>query len=102
MISAWFANVGFVAKNADAVRKFGEIMLRAEAYVAAHHDETVDLIANFSGVEAATIRAQPRSAYAPSLDPVLIQPMIDTAARYGSIPSRFDARELISSYAYRK
>jgi NitT/TauT family transport system substrate-binding protein len=102
MISAWFANVNFVAKNPDAVRKFGEIMVRAEAYVAAHHDETVDLIAKFSGVEPATIRAQPRSAYATSLDPALVQPMIDTAARYGSIPSRFDAAELISSSAYRK
>jgi hypothetical protein len=36
------------------------------------------------------------------LDPSLIQPLIDTAAKYGSIPAAFEARELFSPYAYRK
>ena len=102
MISAWFANVDFVAKNGDAVKKFGEIMNRAEAYVGAHPDETAPLIAAFSGIDPATIRALPRSAYPATLEPALVQPLIDTAAKYGSIPAPFDARELFSQYAYRK
>ena len=102
MVSAWFANAEYVAKNADAIRKFSEILNRAEAYANVHHDETVDLLAGFSGMEPATIRTMGRAVYATSLDPTLIQPLIDTAARYGSIPARFDARDLFSAYAYRK
>ncbi len=102
MISAWFANADFVAKNGDTVRKFGEIMNRAEAYVGTHPEETAPLIAAFSGIDPATIRALPRSAYPSTLDPALVQPLIDVAAKYGSIPAAFDARELFSPSAYRK
>jgi NitT/TauT family transport system substrate-binding protein len=102
MVSAWFADADWVAKNTDVVRKFSEIMNRASAYAGAHHDETVDLLAGFSGMEPATIRSMVRAVYVPVLDPALIQPLIDTAAKYGSIPAAFDARELFSPYAYRK
>ncbi len=101
MFSAWFANADFVAKNADVIRKFGEVMSRASAYVAAHHEETVDVLAAFSSVEPAVIRSAPRASYAPSLDPALVQPLIDLAVKYGSIPANFDARDLFSPYAFK-
>jgi hypothetical protein len=35
------------------------------------------------------------------LDPVNLQPMIDAAARYKTIPERFDAKDLIYANALR-
>jgi len=102
MFSGWFATADFVARNPDAVRKFGEIMSRASAYVVTHHDETVPLLAAFTGIDPATIRTMSRAFYTPALDPALVQPLIDTAAKYGSIPANFAARDLFSPAAYRK
>jgi NitT/TauT family transport system substrate-binding protein len=101
MYSGWFASADFVAKNPDVIRKFGEVMSRATAYAGAHHDETVALLASFSGIEPATIRSMPRANFAPALDPALVQPLIDVAVRYGSIPATFDARDLFSPYAFK-
>ena len=101
MFSGWFASADFVAKNPDVIRKFGEVMNRATAYAGAHHEETVPLLAAFTGIEPATIRSMPRANYAPALDPALVQPLIEVAAKYGSIPASFDARDLFSPYAFR-
>jgi NitT/TauT family transport system substrate-binding protein len=101
MFSSWFASADYVAKNPDVIRKFGEVMSRASAYAGSHHDETVALLSSFTGIEPATIRAMPRANYAPALDPALVQPLIDVAAKYGSIPATFDARDLFSPYAFK-
>ena len=37
-----------------------------------------------------------RTQFATSLDPALIQPLIDTAAKYKAIDARFEARDFIA------
>jgi NitT/TauT family transport system substrate-binding protein len=100
MISAYVADAGWVAKNADVVKRFGQVMVRASEYAGNHHDQTVDIIADFSGIERATVARMTRAAYATTLDPSIVQPLIDAAARYGAIKQTFDASELISPLAY--
>jgi NitT/TauT family transport system substrate-binding protein len=94
--SAWFATTDYVAKNRPVVERFVGVVREAAAYANAHHDQTVDLLAKFSGAEPATIARMPRVTYATSLSPRDIQPLIDAAAKYKAIPASFDARELIS------
>ncbi len=100
MISAYVADNGWVAKNADIVRRFGQAMARSTDFCIAHHDQTVDLIADFSGIDRATVATMTRAAYITAMDPALVQPLIDAAAKYGAIPKSFSASELISPLAY--
>ena len=100
MISAYVADVGWVAKNAAVVRRFGQVVVRASEYAGSHHDQTIDLIADFSGIDRATVAKMTRAAYATTLDPNLIQPLINAAAKYGAIKQPFDASELISPLAF--
>jgi NitT/TauT family transport system substrate-binding protein len=94
LTSAWFGNGDFVHKNADAIRRFAGVVRDASIYANAHHPQTVDLLARFSGADSATIAKMTRSEVGTSLDPADIQPLIDVAAKYGVVAKRFDAREM--------
>jgi NitT/TauT family transport system substrate-binding protein len=97
MISAWFARADFVAANADAVRRFARVMHDASVYANTHHDQTAPLLADFTKVDAETIRTSTRDAYGVSLDPVDLQRVIDVSAKYKFIDAPFDARTLIAA-----
>lgn len=97
--SAWFATAEYAAANPDVVGRFARVMREASAYANAHHAETVDLIANFTGLEPATVARSVRPIWAERLDPHDIQPIVDAAAKYKVIDHGFDAKELISPIA---
>jgi NitT/TauT family transport system substrate-binding protein len=99
MISAWVSSIDWATKNASAARTFSQIVLRAGAYANTHHDQTADLIAAFSGIEPATVRTMARAAFADKLEASTIQPLIDVAAKYGTIKQRFPATEMFSPSA---
>ena len=96
MQSAWFTTGDYLAKNALVVRAFAQVMQSASAFCNAHPAQTVDLLASFTKMEPATIAASVRTQFATSLNPVLIQPMIDVAAKYKAIDARFEARDFIA------
>jgi len=99
MQSAWFATSAFLEKNATAARAFAQVMQTASAYCNTHQAQTVDLLASFTKMDPATIAGMARTEFAPSLDPALIQPLIDTAAKYKFIGAAFGAREFIARLA---
>jgi NitT/TauT family transport system substrate-binding protein len=96
MQSAWFATGDYLGKNTAAVRAFAGVMRTASAYCNTHQAQTVDLLASFTKMDPATIAGMARTEFAPSLDVGLIQPLIDTAAKYKVIDQAFDAREFIA------
>jgi NitT/TauT family transport system substrate-binding protein len=96
MQSAWFTTSDYLGKNASVVRAFAQVMQSASAYCNTHQAQTVELLASFTKMDPATIAASTRTQFATSLDPALIQPMIDTAAKYKAIEARFEARDFIA------
>jgi NitT/TauT family transport system substrate-binding protein len=97
MYAGWFCTTDFIAQNRPAVLAFARAMREAAVYVNAHPTEAVPLLAKFSGTDPARIARMHHSAYATSLDPKLIQPVIDICARYKTIPAAFDARAMIAT-----
>ena len=77
-----------------------QINKTATAYAIAHPDKTLDLIAAFSGMDRTALSTMTRAAFVTTLDPALVQPLIDDAARYGAIPKSFNAAELFSPITY--
>jgi NitT/TauT family transport system substrate-binding protein len=96
MQSGWFATGDYLGKNAATVRAFEQVMQSASAYCNTHQAQTVDLLASFTKMDPATIAAMSRTEFATSLDPGLIQPLIDVSAKYKVIDARFDARDFIA------
>jgi ABC-type nitrate/sulfonate/bicarbonate transport system substrate-binding protein len=62
----------------------------------AHHAESASILMKYSKLPEATVSAMTRTEFATSLDPRTLQPVIDTAARYGVIPKAVPAVTLIA------
>jgi NitT/TauT family transport system substrate-binding protein len=99
--AAWFTTTDFAAKNPDVIRKFSSVLAAASAYCNQHPDQTVGLLASFAKFDPDVIAHMTRDKYDLKLTPTDIQPVVDAAAKFGMIPSRFDVTTFISEYALR-
>ena len=88
-----------VDANRDVYIRFAQAMREAMLYTNTHQEETVDIVAGFSGATPDAIRRSKRNSYPEYLDPKMLQPLIDIGARYGLIDKAFPASEIISSAA---
>jgi NitT/TauT family transport system substrate-binding protein len=95
LYTAWFASTPWAAAHRPAVDAFARALRDAATYVNAHHAETAPLISTFTSVDIATVNKMERVDQGTSLDPKLIQPVIDEMARSKAIPTAFDARDLL-------
>jgi len=93
--TGWMATIDYARTNRATVDKFRAALLESARYVNDHLAETADVMSKFTGIDPAVFAQMPRVKSALSVDPKLIQPLIDVAAKYKAIPASFDARELI-------
>jgi NitT/TauT family transport system substrate-binding protein len=97
-----FANAGWVAEHRDAVARFLRAVQESSTYIAAHENLSVQLIAEFGGLDPASIPNVPHAHRGVALSPGDIQPLIDAAAKYSVIPRSIPAQEMICSCALLK
>lgn len=86
-----------VYEHRSTLASFSRAAREAAGYVNAHPAETVDALATFTGVPAAAIARMTRASMATTLDPKLIQPVVDVCVRYKTILTAFDAATMIAS-----
>jgi NitT/TauT family transport system substrate-binding protein len=97
MYTAWFTTADYAKSNRTVVDKFRSALREAASYSNAHKDQTVEVFAKFSGMDPAVVTKMNRTTSGTSLDPQLIQPLINATARYKVIPAAFDARDFIAT-----
>lgn len=97
LLSAWFTTAEWAKNHPDVVRTFARVIAQSAAYTNTHHAETAPLIAELSGLPLDTIAHMTRATQGTSLDPALVQPLIDAAAKYQAIKRSFPAQQLIFS-----
>ena len=97
-----FGTTKWVGEHRDAVDKFLRASQEASVYVAAHENESAQLIAEFAGVDPATVANIRHGGRGVLLNPADLQPMIDAAAKYKIIPKSFPATEMICPCALRR
>jgi NitT/TauT family transport system substrate-binding protein len=97
VFGVFFANKDWAMKHVDAVKKWVRTTQEATAYTNTHHAETVAMMSEVTKIPAAIIGKMARvsNATAETSDPSLMQPLIDTAAKYKFIPRSFPAKELM-------
>ena len=100
--ATWVSTSPTIAANAVAIQRFVRAMHEASAYTNDHPKETIDLIASFTNLDRSAVAKSPRTRDAEYLDAAYLQPVIDTAARYGFIDRPFVASELISPVALKR
>jgi NitT/TauT family transport system substrate-binding protein len=100
-IAGWVGTTDFAAKNPDVVQRFAAAMRESSTYANANPLKTVDLVAQFTGVDASVVARSPGSDDPPYLEPADLQPVIEAAVKYGAIPKSFDAAEVLNAVVRR-
>lgn len=97
-LSAWFARRDWIDKNADVVRRARQALYETARWANGHHADTARTLAKYAKVDPDLARSMNRIGYATSLDPRLMQPVLDIALRYQLIEKPVAARDLIAEF----
>ena len=97
MFAAYVARPDWANLHADLLRRFVAAAGTAAAYTNDHPAETAAMMSDITKVPLPVMQRMRRVLCATSMDPHLVQPIIDSAVRYKMIPKAFLAEELFFS-----
>lgn len=98
-VSAWFGSRDWIAKNPDLVRRLARALYDEAAWSNTHNNDTGVILSKYSLIDVDRIRQMKRTPFATSLDPKLMQPVLDIATKYGLIEKPVAATDLIAKLA---
>jgi NitT/TauT family transport system substrate-binding protein len=95
MVTGWFASEAWLTKNASDAKKLQTMLLQVAKWANAHHAQTAPILAKYNKVTLEVALKMTRSHYGEAkLTPVLMQPVLDLATKYGDMP-KVSAADLI-------
>jgi NitT/TauT family transport system substrate-binding protein len=94
--TCWFATRDYARTNPGVIAAFRAALREASVYANGHHAQTVGVFAQFTKMDPGVVARMTRMNYGTELDPRLIQPVIDDAAKYKVIPGAFNASDFIA------
>lgn len=92
-LSAWFANRAWADKNPDVVRRFRIAIDRAGEWATRNPVAAAAVLHKYLGLTV----EQAHEVHAKSIEPSMLQPIIDGAVKYGLLAQPMDAREMFWS-----
>ena len=96
---AWVTTRDVSAKRPEVVRAFVAAYKESVTYTNTHRQQTIPLIAEFTGIQPDVIGRMARALAWPTVIPAHIQPVIDASLRFGAITKSFPAAEIIDANA---
>jgi NitT/TauT family transport system substrate-binding protein len=97
LVAAWFAYRPWTDGHRDIVAAFTATLNRGSAYVNAHQQEILPMIAGYTHIPLETLRKMAFPPNPTTLSTAMIQPVIDAAAKYRAIRATFPAKDLLFS-----
>lgn len=96
MIGGWFATRDWQKKNVAAARAFAGVMYETARWANANHDKSAVILQKYAKIDDATVKRMVRVTYAESLEPDMIDPTLDLAAKVKFTERRVRASEMIA------
>jgi NitT/TauT family transport system substrate-binding protein len=90
----FFALAGYVKTHMDAIRRFNAAIAEAAKWANANRPASAKILEKYSGIPASQMVH--RARYYERVDPASIQPLIDAAAKYGTLKESFPATDIIA------
>lgn len=87
----------YVQANPDLIKRFVGAVYKTANWANAHHNETAAILTKYSKIDPATAHAMTRTEYGTSLDPKLVQPLLDVGHTFGLLPTAVAASTLIAA-----
>jgi NitT/TauT family transport system substrate-binding protein len=96
LIGGWFAKTDWISANVDTVHKFVAVMRQSAQWAnkPANTKASAAILEKYTKVAVGNAN---RILYGERLDPALIQPCIDVAAKYGVLKAAFPAAQIVSN-----
>jgi NitT/TauT family transport system substrate-binding protein len=95
MISAYFTTTSWANAHLSLVRKFQDAIRKTAAWANKNHDKTALILVREAKMNPDIASKMYRAVYPESLDPKLMQPVIDVTAKYGLLSAPFPVSEMI-------
>jgi NitT/TauT family transport system substrate-binding protein len=96
--SVFMSSTDWFVKHGSDARKFASAMRETAVWANAHHSESAEILAKYTKLTVAQLQGITRVTYGVDLTPALIQPAIDTAAKYGIIAKSFPAGDILPKF----
>lgn len=97
MVQLWYASADFYRNNTALVKRFAAVINDSARWANAHQAESASILARWSHADLATIQGMTRCRYATSLDPRLIDPVLQALYKYKTIDRPITAEELLAN-----
>jgi NitT/TauT family transport system substrate-binding protein len=94
LATGWIASDTWLAAHPDVAVKFAAVMKQTAEWANAHRPESAQILLKYTKLTPEIIARMQRATYGTVLEPGLLQPVIDNAAKYGSFPRPVTAAEL--------
>jgi NitT/TauT family transport system substrate-binding protein len=98
MISGWVTTKNWIHNNRPALEAFVATMRKTAEWANTNPKQTGPILSKYFKIPLSTIDAVPRTMMGITLDPKLIQPVIDMEYKYKLIPKTFAAAELFPEH----
>lgn len=96
LISGWFTTLDFQKQNPQAVKRFAQVIYATAKWANTHRADSAKILVKVAKLDPLVVRDMTRCLYAENLDPKLIQPALDAAARGGALDRPIAAADIIN------
>ncbi len=94
MISGAVATKDWLDKNLETARRFTVVMRQTAEWANKNHSAFPPILSKYTKILPELIAEEKHTLYGTVLDPKVIQPIIDSSAKYKILPAAFNATEL--------
>lgn len=95
-LGVWFTTKDWLTNNPATARKLVAAIYDTARWANTHQNETAELVAKYAKYNLDDVKRSTRTEYATSLDPALMDPVLDSAYRFNAISKPLRARDLIT------
>jgi ABC-type nitrate/sulfonate/bicarbonate transport system substrate-binding protein len=94
LLSVWVTSPQFAHDHPDVVKKFADVMAETARWGNSHHADSAPILTKYTKVAVTPTMA--RVQYAETFAPGLIQPVFDSALKYGLLKTPMTAADFLA------
>jgi NitT/TauT family transport system substrate-binding protein len=95
-ISTWYTTHDWIAKNAALAKRLVGVVYDTARWANRNRDLSAPILVKYSKLTLSQVKGMRRAEYGTSLDPAMLQPVLDAGFEYKAIPRQVDAASLIT------
>jgi NitT/TauT family transport system substrate-binding protein len=94
--NVWVTTTEYAQANGPLLKRFVATVYKIAAWANAHQRESGAILMKYSKLDPAVVAAMTRTQYSTSLEPKLLQPLIDAGAKFGMLSAAVNGATLIA------